>query len=64
VLFGLFVPTMTMLVSCFVVVMSSGSVLCSSGKMMQDGRMFCRCHNINPLLMKPRSRNVMRLLAV
>jgi hypothetical protein len=57
VLFGLFVPTMTVLVSCFVVVMSSG-------KMMLDGRMFCRCHNINPLLMKPRSRNVMRLLAV
>jgi hypothetical protein len=57
VLFGLFVPTMTVLVSCFVVVMSSG-------KMMLDGRMFCRCHNINPLLMKARSRNVMRLLAV
>jgi hypothetical protein len=55
---------MTLLVSCFVVVMSSGSVLCSSGKMMLHGRMFCRCHNINPLLMKARSRNVMRLLTV
>jgi hypothetical protein len=64
VLFGFFVPTVTVLVRCFVVVMSSSSVLCSGGEMMFDGRMFCRGHNINPLLMKMRSRNVVRLLTV
>ena len=52
VLFRLFVPTMTVLVRCFVVLMSSSNVLCRSGKMICDGRMLSRCHNIGPFLMR------------
>jgi hypothetical protein len=44
VLFGLFVLALTVLVRCLKVVMSSSSVVCSSGMMMLDGRMFCHCH--------------------
>jgi hypothetical protein len=45
VLFGLFVLALTVLVRCLKVVMSSSSVVCSSGMMMLDGRMFCHCHD-------------------
>ena len=44
VLFALFVLALTVLVRCLKVVMSSSSVVCSSGMMMLDGRMFCHCH--------------------
>ena len=47
VLFGLFLLALTLLVlvRCLKVVMSSSSVVCSSGMMMLDGRMFCHCHD-------------------
>ena len=45
VLFGLFVLALTVLVRCLKVVMSSSSVVCSSGMMLLDGRMFCQCHD-------------------
>jgi len=47
VLFGLFLLALTLLVlvRCLKVVMSSSSVVCSSGMMMLDGRMFCQCHD-------------------
>jgi len=45
VLFGLFVLALTVLVRCLKVVMSSSSVVCSSGMMTLDGRMFYRCHD-------------------
>ena len=45
VLFGLFVLALTVLVRCLKVVMSSSSMVCSSGMMMLDGRMFCQCHD-------------------
>jgi hypothetical protein len=44
VLFGLFVLALTVLVRCLKVVMSS-SVVCSSGMMLLDGRMFYQCHD-------------------
>lgn len=44
-LFGLFVLALTVLVRCLKVVMSSRSVVCSSGMMMLEGRMFCHCHD-------------------
>jgi hypothetical protein len=45
VLFGLFVLVLTVLVGCLKVVMSGSSVVCSSGMMMFDCRMFCHCHD-------------------
>ena len=45
VLFGLFVLALTVLVRCLKVVMSSSSVVCSSGMVMRDGRMFCHRHD-------------------
>ena len=46
-LFGLFVLALTVLVlvRCLKVVMSSSSVVCGSGMMMLEGRMFCHCHD-------------------
>ena len=45
VLLGLFVLALTMLVRCLKMVMSSSSVVCGSGVMMLDSRMFCNCHD-------------------
>ena len=45
VLLGLLVLALTVLVRCCKVVMSSSSVVCSSGMMMLDARMFCHCHD-------------------
>ena len=45
VLFGLFVLALTVLMRCLKVVMSSRSMVCSSGMMMLYGRMFCHCHD-------------------
>jgi len=45
VLFGLFVFALTVLVRRLDVVMSSSSVVCSSGMMMLGSRMFCHCHD-------------------
>ena len=45
VLFGLFVLALTVLVRCLKVVMSSSGVVCGSGMMLLDGRMFYRCHD-------------------
>jgi hypothetical protein len=44
-LFGLFVLALTVLVRCLKVVMSSSSVVCSSGMMLLGGRVFCQCHD-------------------
>jgi hypothetical protein len=41
VLFGLFVPALTVLVRCLMMVMSSGSLMCSSCIMMLGSGMFC-----------------------
>jgi len=41
----LFVLALTVLVRCLKVVMSSSSVVCGSGMMMLEGRMFCHCHD-------------------
>jgi len=45
VLLGLFVLALTMLVRGLKMVMSSSSVVCGSGVMMLDSRMFCNCHD-------------------
>jgi len=44
-LLGLFVLALTMLVRCLKMVMSSSSVVCGSGMMLLDGRMFYRSHD-------------------
>jgi len=45
VLFGLFLLALSVLVRGLKMVMSSSGVVCSSGMMLLDGRMFCHCHD-------------------
>jgi hypothetical protein len=49
VLFGLFVPSLTMLMRCFMVVVSSGRLVCSGGNMVLSGWMLYHCHDRSSL---------------